>query len=583
MSTMQNVDPKDLMQNNADESEIEDFEDLIQENELESASDWTADDETRPVCLFCEITFENAEEVWEHCTSDHDFDYNRLRKGLGLDFFGKLKLVNYIRAQVKQGKKPELNTPGLFLEDSQYLKPTLQDDALLFGIQDEESDEDEVDPDTAYEMEQLRVEAKERAEKIKVLQGKLKDLQLQFDEYKDIVSTVINHKTIASSSDDSDSEVEPNTTDKVSRSRSQRSGHAKRRAVKDDNNDDHYFQSYAYNEIHETMLKDKIRTESYRDFIYENKDIFKDKIVLDVGCGTGILSMFAAKAGAKKVFAVDNSDIIERAIANVVENNLDNVIQCFRGRIEEIRLPVEKVDIIVSEWMGYALLYEAMLDSVLVARDKYLAPDGLMVPSECRLMVAGIRDPEYINDRVNFWNDIYGFKMTAMKPSIYKDVLVEDLKPSQLLHSEPIAFQKFPLHTVTVPELEFKSELSLPTNPTDKSVNATAVDGNLDGLLIYFDTYFTRSRDEIIPEDARAESFRTIGGSLGFTTGPWGPKPTHWHSGVLLFNKTFKFDDTSRLTGTIEFAKDKNNNRELVIGVELQSSLSKLGQSYLMR
>ena len=50
---------------------------------------------------------------------------------------------------------------------------------------------------------------------------------------------------------------------------------------------------------------------------------------------------------------------------------------CLHGKIEEVTLPVKQVDIIVSEWMGYCLLYEAMLDSVLYARDRYLAPDGL--------------------------------------------------------------------------------------------------------------------------------------------------------------------------------------------------------------
>lgn len=61
-------------------------------------------------------------------------------------------------------------------------------------------------------------------------------------------------------------------------------------------------------------LQDKVRTESYRDFMYKNKKLFKDKTVLDVGCGTGILSMFAARAGAKHVIAVDQSDIIYQAM-----------------------------------------------------------------------------------------------------------------------------------------------------------------------------------------------------------------------------------------------------------------------------
>jgi ribosomal protein L11 methylase PrmA len=74
------------------------------------------------------------------------------------------------------------------------------------------------------------------------------------------------------------------------------------------------------------MLKDAVRTDAYRDFIYNNKDLFKDKVVLDVGTGTGVLSMFCAKAGAKKVISVDNSDIIHKARANIFENGLDNII-----------------------------------------------------------------------------------------------------------------------------------------------------------------------------------------------------------------------------------------------------------------
>lgn len=99
------------------------------------------------------------------------------------------------------------------------------------------------------------------------------------------------------------------------------------------------------------MLKDTVRTDAYRDFIYENKHLFKDKVVLDVGCGTGVLSMFCAKAGAKRVIAVDNSEIIDKAREHIFENGLSDIITCLHGKIEEVILPVKKVDIIVSEWM----------------------------------------------------------------------------------------------------------------------------------------------------------------------------------------------------------------------------------------
>uniref|UniRef100_A0A7N0TA19 Uncharacterized protein n=1 Tax=Kalanchoe fedtschenkoi TaxID=63787 RepID=A0A7N0TA19_KALFE len=66
---------------------------------------------------------------------------------------------------------------------------------------------------------------------------------------------------------------------------------------------DYYFDSYSHFGIHEEMLKDSVRTKSYQNVIYQNKFLFKDKVVLDVGAGTGILSLFCAKAGARHVYA----------------------------------------------------------------------------------------------------------------------------------------------------------------------------------------------------------------------------------------------------------------------------------------
>ncbi|KAG8322669.1 Protein arginine N-methyltransferase 8 [Homalodisca vitripennis] len=154
---------------------------------------------------------------------------------------------------------------------------------------------------------------------------------------------------------------------------------------------DYYFDSYAHFGIHEEMLKDEVRTLTYRNSMYHNKHLFKGKIVLDIGCGTGILSMFAAKSGAAKVIGIECSNIVEYAKQIVEDNNLSDIISIVKGKVEEVTLPdgIEKVDIIISEWMGYCLFYESMLDTVLYARDKWLATDGLMFPIVTFAVVAG--------------------------------------------------------------------------------------------------------------------------------------------------------------------------------------------------
>ena len=87
---------------------------------------------------------------------------------------------------------------------------------------------------------------------------------------------------------------------------------------------DYYFQSYSHFGIHEEMLKDKVRTLAYRKAILNNQALFRDKVVLDVGCGTGILCMFAAKAGAKAVYGIECASIAVQAKQIVADNKLDH-------------------------------------------------------------------------------------------------------------------------------------------------------------------------------------------------------------------------------------------------------------------
>lgn len=76
-------------------------------------------------------------------------------------------------------------------------------------------------------------------------------------------------------------------------------------------------------------------------------------------------------------------------------------ITLVKGKLEESTLPIEQFDIIISEWMGYFLLYESMLDTVLLARDKYLKPGGLIFPDNASMYVAAIEDQDYKEEKIN--------------------------------------------------------------------------------------------------------------------------------------------------------------------------------------
>ena len=145
--------------------------------------------------------------------------------------------------------------------------------------------------------------------------------------------------------------------------------------------------------------------------------------------------MFAAKAGARKVIGIECSNIGEYARQIVAANRLDEIVEIVKGKVEEVELPdgIEKVDIIISEWMGYCLFYESMLDTVLYARDKWLTPDGLMFPDRATLFVCAIEDRQYKDEKINWWDDVYGFDMSSIRKVAISEPLVDVVDPKQVI------------------------------------------------------------------------------------------------------------------------------------------------------
>ena len=152
-----------------------------------------------------------------------------------------------------------------------------------------------------------------------------------------------------------------------------------------------------------------------KTFQKKDKITKKDPFAIRNFLGTGILSMFAARAGAKKVYALEMSDIAFDCLDVIRDNGLNDIIEVKKGNAEEIAKSLPKCDIIVSEWMGYCLLFEGMLDSVLKVRDLILKPGGKMIPATARIDLCLVSTEKLWKDYLGFWDDVYGFKMKSLK------------------------------------------------------------------------------------------------------------------------------------------------------------------------
>ena len=135
------------------------------------------------------------------------------------------------------------------------------------------------------------------------------------------------------------------------------------------------------------MIADKVRMEAYRKAIH--KVVNKGDVVADIGTGSGILAFFSIQAGAKKVYAIEQNKIIEEAEELAKFNGLEKKIVFIKERSDRVELP-EKVDVIISELIGYFGLEENLLHFKINARERFLKPGGKLVPAWIELYLVPV-------------------------------------------------------------------------------------------------------------------------------------------------------------------------------------------------
>ncbi|XP_052633466.1 histone-arginine methyltransferase CARM1-like isoform X1 [Harpia harpyja] len=191
-----------------------------------------------------------------------------------------------------------------------------------------------------------------------------------------------------------------------------------------------YFQFYGCLSQQQNMMQDFVRTATYHRAIVQNYTDFTDKVVLDVGCGSGILSFFAVQAGARRVYAVEASSMAKYAELLVRSNNLSDKITILAGKIEEISLP-ENVDVVISEPMGYMLFNERMLESYLHSK-KWLKSNGMMFPTYSDIHLAPFSDEQLYMEhysRANFWYQewFYGVNLSSLRSAAVDEYLQQPI------------------------------------------------------------------------------------------------------------------------------------------------------------
>ncbi|CAH1116695.1 unnamed protein product [Phaedon cochleariae] len=302
-----------------------------------------------------------------------------------------------------------------------------------------------------------------------------------------------------------------------------------------------YFQSYEDLEIHKLMLADSERNRAYKDAIISNKAEFSGKAVLDVGAGTGILSIFCAQAGAKIVYAVEASEVYKIAEESVKENNIQDVVKVIHSKVEDVNLP-EKVDIIVSEWMGFYLLHEAMLDSVIVARDRFLKPDGLMFPETATLYST----PCSVPSMYDFWENVNGVSMTHLGMKLREQAsqkpVTEIVKPESIL-ADPEVVIWMDLREVTLEDLD-SIEM--------RHVAIANKKGKYQGICLWFTCTFPSKFTE----------------PVSLSTEPDEP-PTHWKQTTIVLPSSIGVEEGTPMAYDLALKKSQDNSRRYTIEVTM--------------
>ncbi|CAA3025654.1 arginine N-methyltransferase PRMT10 [Olea europaea subsp. europaea] len=312
------------------------------------------------------------------------------------------------------------------------------------------------------------------------------------------------------------------------------------------------------------MLSDCVRMDSYSNAVFENKHHFEGKAVLDVGKGSGILAIWSAQAGARKVYAVDATKMVEHASELVKAISVQDIFEVIEGSMEDVTFPEKVFDVIISEWMGYFLLCESMFDSVICACECWLKPSGVMYPSHARMWMApgrsGLVDQkksdyeDAMNDCrqiLKFIESYYGVDIRVLTNPFAKeqrkyylnvDIAVEQPSNPNQVKGTPVIIKEIDCSTGTINGIIVYFNSSISSSITAENTRHCRFAG-------WFDVHFRGSHENRAPQE------------IELTTAPNEDFGTHWGQQVFLLHPPVRAHQEDNLILNFSLTRSKENHR----------------------
>lgn len=178
------------------------------------------------------------------------------------------------------------------------------------------------------------------------------------------------------------------------------------------------------------MLSDKTRTNAFCTAIADKTKT--NSIAIDLGAGTGILSLATVKAGAKLVYAIERSKIASVAASLFRENNFDEKIRLLVSDSKYVIIS-EKVDLLLSEWIGIHVFQENMLLDFIDTRDRFLKQGGTLIPEAVDIWLAPLKNNPVLDKEILKWNKpVYGFDFSEISRLSLNDAYIAHISPEDL-------------------------------------------------------------------------------------------------------------------------------------------------------